>query len=100
MNTEVDDGECSEQGVGEDRVAVPIPTTVIVKPRQAKPDGKWNADVKRRHAVCERVDAPEPISDFRCQGVGEGLHFRDGVTCHPDVEEKVERYGEDVDPSD
>ena len=99
MNTEVDDGKRCEQRVGKDRVAVPIPTTVIVKPRQAKPDGEWNSNVERRHTVGERVNASEPISDFRRQRIGEGLHFRDGVARHSDVEEEVERYGKDVDPS-
>ncbi len=99
MNSEVDDGKRCEQRVGKNGVTVPIPTTVIVEPCQAQPDGKWNANVKRRHPICERVNPTEPISDFRRERIGEGLHARDGVARHPDVEKEVKRYGEDVDPS-
>ena len=100
MDSEVDDGKGREERVGKDRVAIAIPTTVVIKSSKAKPNCKRNSDVKRRHAVGKRVNPAEPIRYFRCERVSEGLHFRYGVAGHSNVEEEVKRYGENVNPCD
>ena len=100
MDTEVDDGERREQGVGKHGVPIPIPTSVVVKPREAKPHGEGDADVEGGHAVGERVNPTKPVGDFRREGVSKRFHFGDGIARHSNVEEEVKRYGENVDPSD
>ena len=66
MDAEVDDGESRQQRVSKDRVAITVPAAVVIKPCQAEPNRKRNTDVERRHAIGERVNAPEPIGNFRC----------------------------------
>ena len=100
MDAEIDDGERREQRVDEHGVAVPIPASVVVKPCQAQPNSERNTDVQGRHTVGKRVDSSEPISNFRGERVRQCFHPRDGVARHPDVEEEVERNGQDVHPGD
>ena len=79
MDAQINDGERCQNGVEEHRVSVPVPSPVIIEPREAKPNGKRDADVKRRHAVGERVNATKPVCNFRREGVGQGFHFRNGI---------------------
>ena len=100
MNPKINDGECGQNGVKENRPPVPIPASVFIESSQAQPHGKWNSNVKGRHAVGERVDASEPVRDFWRQGVGQGFHLRYHVPGNADVEKQVKWQGKDVHPSD
>ena len=98
MDSEIDDGKRCEDNVAQGHVLKSVPSTVMIVLPEGEPYGEWNGDVQRWHTVRERINPSEPIFDFWVQRVSDSIHVLDVESRNSNVEEEIERNGEEIDP--